>query len=154
MGAIIALFNLSFNQCLAVAILGPASYFLVGIVSVASKIQGDTTLSLSKQTLGIKGNIIPNLIAWLNFLGWLIVNVVTSALILLSIFAILGIETSTFLTIFCILIIVFISSLCCLVSEKALATIQQYLTIIFGGATLLILAYLLFNADFSSLYQR
>lgn len=154
MGAIISTFELTFSQCVMVAILGPLSYFLVGAVSLAGKDQGNTTLALSKQVYGSKGNIILNLISWINFLGWLIINTVSSALIVLSIFSLLSINNSSFVTILSLVIVLFIVISCCLVPDEKLGKIQMFFSIVFGGATLFILGYLLLNMDFTPLYQR
>ena len=154
MGAIIASFNLSFAQCIAVALFGSASYALVGIVALAGHKQGKTTLLLSEQVFGLRGNILPNITAWMTFVGWLIINVITSTLIILAILSILGIESNSTITLISALIIVALASSCCLVPNNTLATIEKYLTIIFGLTTLCVILYLVSNIDYKILLQR
>jgi len=97
-GAIIVSFGLSFFQSVLAAIVGVASFSLVGISSIAGKI-GRTTTSFGK-----KGNIAPTAFCWLNLMGWEAVNIITGTLTLVALFVAVGFEENTFLTTFSLIL--------------------------------------------------
>ena len=64
-------FGISFWQATFAAIIGTiASFFLVGISSLAGKRANAPTMTLSRAAFGVKGNIVPGLFSYLIFVGW------------------------------------------------------------------------------------
>jgi len=64
-------FGISFWQATFAAIVGTvASFFLVGISSLAGKRANAPTMTLSRAAFGVKGNIVPGLLSYLIFVGW------------------------------------------------------------------------------------
>ena len=64
-------FGISFWQATWAAIIGTvASFVLVGISSLAGKRANAPTMVLSRAAFGVKGNILPGLLAYLIFVGW------------------------------------------------------------------------------------
>ena len=64
-------FGISFWQATFAAITGTvASFFLVGISSLAGKRANAPTMTLSRAAFGVKGNIVPGLLSYLIFVGW------------------------------------------------------------------------------------
>jgi purine-cytosine permease-like protein len=64
-------FGISFWQATFAAIIGTvASFFLVGISSVAGKRANAPTMTLSRSAFGVKGNVLPGLLSYLVFVGW------------------------------------------------------------------------------------
>jgi nucleobase:cation symporter-1, NCS1 family len=64
-------FGISFWQATFAAIIGTvASFFLVGISSLAGKRANAPTMTLSRAAFGVKGNIVPGLLSYLIFVGW------------------------------------------------------------------------------------
>ena len=70
-GSFVLGFGISFWQATFAAIIGTiASFFLVGISSLAGKRANAPTMSLSRAAFGVKGNIVPGLFSYLIFVGW------------------------------------------------------------------------------------
>ena len=64
-------FGISFWQATFAAIIGiVASFFLVGISSLAGKRANAPTMTLSRAAFGVKGNVVPGLLSYLIFVGW------------------------------------------------------------------------------------
>jgi nucleobase:cation symporter-1, NCS1 family len=64
-------FGISFWQATFAAIIGTiASFFLVGISSLAGKRASAPTMTISRAAFGVKGNIVPGLLSYLIFVGW------------------------------------------------------------------------------------
>ena len=64
-------FGLSFWQAPFAAIIGTiASFFLVGISSLAGKRANAPTMTISRAAFGVKGNVVPGLLSYLIFVGW------------------------------------------------------------------------------------
>ena len=70
-GSFVLGFGISFWQATFAAIIGTiASFFLVGISSLAGKRTNAPTMTLSRAAFGVKGNIVPGLFSYLIFVGW------------------------------------------------------------------------------------
>ena len=64
-------FGISFWQATFAAIIGTiASFFLVGISSLAGKRASEPTMTISRAAFGVKGNVVPGLLSYLIFVGW------------------------------------------------------------------------------------
>lgn len=64
-------FGISFKQATFAAIIGTiASFFLVGISSLAGKRSNAPTMVLTRASFGVKGSIVPGLLSYLIFVGW------------------------------------------------------------------------------------
>ena len=63
--------GISFRQATFAAIIGTvASFFLVGISSLAGKRSNAPTMVLTRASFGVKGSIVPGLLSYLIFVGW------------------------------------------------------------------------------------
>jgi purine-cytosine permease-like protein len=64
-------FGISFWQATFAALIGTvASFFLVGVSSLAGKRANAPTMTLSRAAFGVKGNVVPGLLSYLIFVGW------------------------------------------------------------------------------------
>jgi purine-cytosine permease-like protein len=64
-------FGISFRQATFAAIIGTvASFFLVGISSLAGKRSNAPTMVLTRASFGVKGSVVPGLLSYLIFVGW------------------------------------------------------------------------------------
>ncbi|MFM9282253.1 purine-cytosine permease family protein [Paenibacillus jiagnxiensis] len=151
-GAIIVNYQLSFFQSILVALLGPLSFALVGYASLSGRDSGAPTFVMSRAAFGFKGNFIPALVGWFGQVGWLSVNVTTGTLVLLSIFNEFGIETSTPLKFIAWLIFAGLVLVSVSFSQETLVKAQAFFTYIFGGLTIVVLAFLIPNTDWNHLF--
>ena len=70
-GSFLLGFGISFWQATFAAIIGTiASFFLVGISSLAGKRASAPTMTISRAAFGVKGNVVPGLLSYLIFVGW------------------------------------------------------------------------------------
>ena len=90
-GAFVLGFGIGLWQALAATLVGAvASFFLVGLVSIAGKRGSAPTLTLSRAPFGKDGNILPCLISYVLLVGWEIVLVALSTLATATVFERLG----------------------------------------------------------------
>lgn len=151
-GAMIVNYHLSFTQSMIAALIGALSFLAPGWVAMIGQREGITTFKLSRAAYGIYGNKIPNVIAWLNMVGWLAVNVITGTLLLVSLFNVIHVEKNTVTK--AIALIIFGGLVICsgLLTENTLAKIQTWLSYIFGTLTVVILILFLVKADWHAAF--
>lgn len=90
-GAYVLGFGVSFWQACAAGIIGIiASFGLVGVISLAGKRGSAPTLVLSRAAFGVRGNLLPTLVAWVLNVGWEIVLTVLATLATATVFGRLG----------------------------------------------------------------
>ncbi|GGE54757.1 allantoin permease [Pullulanibacillus camelliae] len=152
-GGIIIGFGLSFFQSLLVALLGPLSFILVGIVSLAGRDSGATTFVLSRAAFGLKGNFIPALIGWVTQIGWLTVNVSTGTLTILTLLHLFGVGTNTVTTLLGLAIFAGMVIVSSLFSQQLLVKVQTFFTYFFGGLTILVIGFIIPSANWGKLIE-
>jgi nucleobase:cation symporter-1, NCS1 family len=142
-GGIIVSFRLSFLQSVLAACVGALSFVIVGILSVAGRDEGAPMLILSRAVFGIRGNLAPALVSWINLLGWESVTVVTGALSLEALLEIIfhgasgGVLTVASILLFAGMVISF-----GLFGHATLVAVQKFATWTFGLLTLVVVFYL------------
>ena len=83
--------GISFKQATFAAIIGTiASFFLVGISSLAGKRSNAPTMVLTRASFGVKGSVVPGLLSYLIFVGWETVLVSLATLATGTVFTRLG----------------------------------------------------------------
>lgn len=152
-GAIIVNYHLSFFQAILASLVGALSFLIPGWVAMIGQKEGVTTFKLSRAAYGIKGNKIPNIIAWVNMVGWLAVNVITGSLLLVSLFNTLNIKKSATTQAIALLIFGGLVVLSGLLKEETLVKIQTWLSWIFGLLTVVILLLFLVKADWKAAFS-
>lgn len=150
-GAVIVSFGLSFWQSVLAALVGVASFSLVGITSVAGKTGRTTTLTLSRVCFGKQGNIAPTAFCWINLMGWEAVNLVTGTLTLVALFSAMGIETSALITGISLLLFGGLTVVVSMLGQDTVLQMQKWITRTFGVMTLIVVLYLMANADWSAI---
>lgn len=146
-GAMIAAYHLSFIQATLAALVGAFSFALPGWVAMIGKRNGITTFKMSRAAYGTQGNKIPNVIAWMNMVGWLAVNVVTGTLLLIALFGVINIEDNFVTKVIALILFSGSVLLSGLLKENTLAKIQTWISWIFGILTLIIVILFLVKAD-------
>lgn len=146
-GAVIVSFGLSFTQSVLAAIVGIASFSLVGITSVAGKKGRTTTLTLSRAIFGKKGNIAPTIFCWINLMGWEAVNIITGTLTVVALFVAMGTDESPAITAISLFLFGGLTVLVSCMGQNAVLFMQKWITRIFGAMTLIVVGWLLYTAD-------
>ncbi len=153
-GAVILSFGLNFLQSLLVIILGTASFFLVGILSVAGRDGGAPMMTLSRKVFGIYGNILPNIVSWLSLLGWETITVITGTFALSALFEIYWHASYIVLSVVAMVIMLLCIVAASLLGQATLVIIQTWASYIFGALTLLIIALIIPDTHWNTLLTR
>lgn len=153
-GGIIVSYGLNFVQSVVAALLGAASFALIGYLSLPGKLGKAPTFVLSRAAFGTKGNLIPAFLAWICLIGWLSVgNVPTGIFSINAIVTSMGFEvTSTTQIIGLIGLAIAIMALS-LVNQETLVKAQTIFTYIFGALTIIVLFVLVPQTDWSTLFS-
>ncbi|MFJ2934269.1 cytosine permease [Streptomyces sp. NPDC087219] len=157
MGAGLIVFNgLNFWQVLAVAVAAPVlSYGIVGLISIAGKRGGAPGMALSRAVFGQRGNLFPGALIWVARWGWETINAVTGAYAVLTVLDLLfGVRSNTFLIVVTLLLFVTCTFLVSGLGINALRVCSKWSTYLFGAFSVLVLAYLVANTDWSAVFDK
>ncbi|TLQ05165.1 allantoin permease [Pediococcus stilesii] len=152
-GAIIVSYHLSFVQALLAALVGALTFAIPGLVSMIGQREGVTTFKLSRAAYGIRGNKIPNFMAWLNMAGWISVNVITGTLLFSSMLKSINIPQNTLTKILCLAIFAGLVIISGLFKEEILVRIQTWFSWIFGIFTVVLLVIFLMKSDWTAAFS-
>ncbi|MFP1936324.1 purine-cytosine permease family protein [Lonsdalea quercina] len=144
-GAIIVSFGLSFIQSVLAAVIGVASFSLVGYTSFAGQTGRTSTLTLSRVIFGLRGNIAPTAFSWFCLIGWEAVNVITGTMTLAALFTAVGFNASHTLTAICLVLFAGLTIIVSLLGQNVLFAMQNWFSKIFGTMTLIVVIFILFN---------
>ncbi|MFB7538495.1 cytosine permease [Streptomyces zaomyceticus] len=157
MGAGLIVFNgLNFWQVLTVAIAAPVlSYGIVGLISIAGKRGGAPGMALSRAVFGQRGNLFPGALIWVARWGWETINAVTGAYAVLTVLDLLfGVKSNTLLIVVTLLLFVTCTFLVSGLGINALRVCSKWSTYLFGAFSVLVLAYLVANTDWSAVFGK
>ncbi|WP_030690656.1 cytosine permease [Streptomyces globisporus] len=157
MGAGLIVFNgLNFWQVLTVAIAAPVlSYGIVGLISIAGKRGGAPGMALSRAVFGQRGNLFPGALIWVARWGWETINAVTGAYAVLTVLDLLfGVKSNTLLIVVTLLLFVTSTFLVSGLGINALRVCSKWSTYLFGAFSVLVLAYLVADTDWSAVFDK
>ncbi|MFE2013030.1 cytosine permease [Streptomyces sp. NPDC059491] len=157
MGAGLIVFNgLNFWQVLVVAVAAPLlSYGIVGVISLAGKRGGAPGMALSRAVFGQRGNLFPGALIWVARWGWETINAVTGAYAVLTVLDLLfGVKSNTLLIVVTLLLFVTCTFLVSGLGIQALRVCSTWSTYLFGAFSVLVLAYLVADTDWSAVFDK
>ncbi|MEU6622201.1 cytosine permease [Streptomyces litmocidini] len=157
MGAGLIVFNgLNFWQVLTVAVAAPVlSYGIVGLISIAGKRGGAPGMALSRAVFGQRGNLFPGALIWVARWGWETINAVTGAYAVLTVLDLLfGVKSNTLLIVVTLLLFVTSTFLVSGLGINALRVCSKWSTYLFGAFSVLVLAYLVADTDWSAVFDK
>ncbi|HET6855691.1 MAG TPA: cytosine permease [Streptomyces sp.] len=157
MGAGLVVFNgLNIWQVLTVAFAAPVlSYGLVGLISIAGKRGGSPGMALSRAVFGQRGNLFPGSLIWVARWGWETINAVTGAYAVLTVLDLLfGIKSNTVLIVVTLLLFVGCTFVVSGLGINALRRCSTWSTYLFGAFSVLVLAYLIADTDWSAVFAK
>ncbi|MDX2393109.1 MULTISPECIES: cytosine permease [unclassified Streptomyces] len=157
MGAGLVILNgLNIWQVLVVAVAAPViSYGIVGVISIAGKRGGAPGMALSRAVFGQRGNLFPGALIWVARWGWETINAVSGAYAVLTVLDLLfGIRSNTPLIVVTLLFFVGCTFVVSGLGINALRVCSTWSTYLFGGFSVLVLGYLLFNTDWSAVFGK
>jgi NCS1 family nucleobase:cation symporter-1 len=157
MGAsLVVSYKLNFWQALVVAVAAPiVSYGLVGLIGIAGKRGGAPGMALSRAVFGQRGNLLPGSLIWVARWGWETINAVTGAYAVLTVLDILfGVKSNNVLVIVTLLLFVVTTFVISGLGINAVQKCNKYATYLFGLFSVLVLAYLIANTDWTRVFDQ
>jgi NCS1 family nucleobase:cation symporter-1 len=157
MGAsLVVSYKLNFWQALVVAFAAPiVSYGLVGLIGIAGKRGGAPGMALSRAVFGQRGNLLPGSLIWVARWGWETINAVTGAYAVLTVLDILfGVKSNNVLVIVTLLLFVVTTFVISGLGINAVQKCNKYATYLFGLFSVLVLAYLIANTDWTRVFDQ
>ncbi|MFJ8860788.1 purine-cytosine permease family protein [Streptomyces sp. NPDC102451] len=156
-GAGLTVFDgLNFWQVLVVAVTAPVvSFGMVGLVSIAGKQGGAPGMALSRAVFGQRGNLCPGALLWVARWGWETVNAVTGSYALLAVLDLMfDIRRTHTLTLVTLTAFVAASFLVSGLGIRALRVSSRVSVLLFGAASLLVLAHLIGSTPWRTVLDR
>ncbi|MBD8079901.1 purine-cytosine permease family protein [Cellulosimicrobium arenosum] len=159
LGVALVASGLSVWQAVIAAVLGAfGSFAVVGVISIAGRRGGAPSLTLSRATFGVRGNIGPTIVSLCSRLGWETVNTSTAALAFVTICSIAfgtgaAAKQVPVLTIIGVVLFVACTVAVSGLGHAAILVVQKWSTWIFGAINLVVIGFLVVNIDWSAVLQ-
>lgn len=150
-GALIVAFGLNIFQSILTALVGAFSFMLVGYLSIAGRDGAAPMFTLSRAIFGIRGNFFPTLMSWINLLGWEAVTITTGTMSMMALLSSLGLAQSGTSAVMSMLLFAALVVLFGLLGQASLIKLQSFLTWVFGGLTLMVIALIIPQTDWQQL---
>lgn len=153
-GAIVVSFGMDFWQGILIAVIGSASFLLVGYFTVAGREGGAPMMTLSRAVFGLYGNVLPTVVSWVSLVGWETISVITGTFALISLFS-MAVPASGWLVAGMAMAAMAGTTIAAgLLGQATLVVIQTWASYLFGILTLGILALLVPGAHWSVLWHH
>lgn len=147
--------GLNLWQGLVVGFIATAvSFLFVGILSIPGVWSGAPMLTLSRAIFGTRGNIGPTLVSWISLVGWETFLVIASAGALTELLTIFGISVNPTWTVVSIIVLSAAVVACGYWGHATLVWMQRAVTWIFGILTIIIIAFLVPQTNWSKLLSQ
>lgn len=147
--------GLNLWQGLIVGLISTAvSFIFVGILSIPGVRGGAPMLTLSRAVFGTRGNFGPTLVSWISLVGWETILVITSTGALLELLQVFGIQTNAAWKVISILVLAVAVVACGYWGHATLVWLQRAATWVFGILTIVIIAFLLPQTNWSKLLSQ
>ena len=147
--------GLNLWQGLVVGFIATAvSFLFVGILSIPGVWSGAPMLTLSRAIFGTRGNIGPTLVSWISLVGWETFLVIASAGALTELLTIFGISVNPTWTVVSIIVLSAAVVACGYWGHATLVWMQRAVTWIFGILTIIIIAFLVPQTNWSKLLSH
>lgn len=150
-GAVVASYGLSLAQSM-VALLGVASFVLVGYFAVPGMRTGRPTMALSQRAFGTWGNLAPSALSWLNLVGWeTVVLVIASYALAAAYQAAFHTRAGAPVLVGCLALVAFLAFSVAFLGHAAIVRLQVVFACLFGALTLVVCGLLLPHVHWQTL---
>lgn len=151
-GAFLLGFGISFWQAAIIGLVGiVVSFLLCGFVSLAGKRGNAPTLTLSRAAFGVNGNRLPSAISWMLTVGWETVLISLAVLATATVFTELGWEGGNATKVVALIVVVALVIAAGVIGFEAIMKVQQWITIVAGGLTIVYMILVANQIDFDTL---
>jgi NCS1 family nucleobase:cation symporter-1 len=134
-GALVSL-GLGFWGAVAAIVLGNLLFLVVGLGGVAGPRAGTATMVVSRAAFGLRGNLLPTLLAWLTVVGWQAVFLVLSAFATFSLAGEIGIHTGTAVKLVLVAGLVLVTYGAAVLGHATILFLQKIFTYLLGAIML------------------
>ena len=140
-GAYVLGFGVSLAQACAAGLIGiVASFLLVGFISLAGKRGSAPTLVLSRAAFGVRGNLLPTMVAWILNVGWEIVLTVLATLATATVFHRLGWSSGDTTKVIAFVVITALIVGSAALGFETIMRLQTFITVVTGVLTVVYFA--------------
>src|SRR5579883_2396141 len=147
--------GLNLWQGLVVSLIATAiSFLFVGLLSLPGVWGGAPMLTLSRAVFGTRGNFGPTLVSWISLVGWETILVITSTGAMLELLQVFGISANAVWTVVSILFLAALVVACGYWGHATLVWIQRAATWTFGILTIVIIAFIVPQTNWSKLLSQ
>ncbi len=141
-GAVVASYGLSLWQGL-LALLGGASFLIVGYFGLPGMRTGRPTMALSEASFGSWGNVVPSALSWLNLVGWETVALVIATYALAAAYdAAFNAASSPGTLVVALAVVAALAFSVAFMGHAAIVRVQSILACLFGVLTVVVVALL------------
>jgi purine-cytosine permease-like protein len=142
LGAAAMSYGLSLWQGL-LALLGVASFLLIGYFAIPGARTGAPTMVLSRVSFGTKGNLFPSVASWLNLVGWETVVLVVASYALEAAFqAAFGWRPADVTLVLSLLVVMAVAFSVALLGHATVVRVQTLFSYVFGALTVVVAIWL------------
>jgi len=142
-GAIIVSFGLSFWPAVAAIIVGNLFMILVGIGSLTGPKAGTATLTVSRASFGVLGNIPVAFLSWITTVGWEAVNIVISTLALYEFLTTLGLPGGDLTKAVCLVALMIVMFGVAVWGHQTIVVLQKWFAVALGVGTVILAGFVL-----------
>ena len=150
-GAYVLGFGISLWQGIVAGLLGVVgSFLLVGLVAIAGKRGSAPTLTLSRASFGIRGNVVPGLVSYLLLVGWEVALVSIGTFASSTVFTRLGWGGGNATKVVAFLVVVAVIVGAGILGFEAIMRLQKWLTLATIVATVVFMVLTVDHLDLSA----
>ena len=147
--------GLNLWQSLVIGLIATAlSFLFVGLLSIPGVWGGAPMLVLSRAVFGTRGNFGPTLVSWISLVGWETILVIASTGALLELLQVFGIQANPVWTLIGIIVLAAAVVACGYWGHATLVWLQRGATWVFGILTLVIIAFIVPQTNWSKLLSQ
>jgi NCS1 nucleoside transporter family len=132
-GAALVGLGLGFWAAVAAIVLGNLLFVVVGLGGVAGPRAGTATMVVSRASFGLRGNLVPTVLAWLSVVGWQAVFLVLSAFAAFSLAGEAGIAVGTGVKIVLLAVLVLLTYGAAILGHATILFLQKIFTFLLGA---------------------
>lgn len=148
-GQLFTTLGLSFYEALIVSFFCGLTFLVVGLSGTPGPRAGTATLAISRAAFGVRGNVLPSALSWLNLVGWESVTVVLTVDAVLALGAKFGLPSSGVVaTLIGVLVAVVLTFSVPILGHATVLVMQRYLSYAVGILAIIMTILLLPKVQF------
>lgn len=148
-GGLMIIFGLNLWQAVAAIVLGNLAYVLIGVASTVGPKAGTSTLMVSRAHYGPNGNRLSAFFSWVTLVAFEAINLALGSFALFALAGELGWEVGDFGKALLLGLNVIVTYVVAVLGHATIVRFQQVFALALGGLTLLLIAFVLGDVNWS-----